>query len=307
MPLPAVLTLALGCGALFWGALGLRRGWRLLVLVAFCLAILHSPLLMSRDRSVGRLLASVLAVALCAKLYDAHVGVDRGFRPDLWFYLVSLPNPAVLVLRKLDREPRPGRREDLARLAQQGLGFLAGALALVGAFHVDWRRWPFMVEHCAKVVAFFLMLVLGALAATAFWRLLGGRAREPMDDPFAARTPADFWRRYNRPAQQFLYEDVFKPLGGLRSPVRAALATFLINAIIHEYVFDIAVGRVQGYQIAFFLIQGVSVAATLRVRPSGTAVVPWVVGTIAFNLATSVLFFASVGEVLPFYARRATG
>jgi D-alanyl-lipoteichoic acid acyltransferase DltB (MBOAT superfamily) len=128
-----------------------------------------------------------------------------------------------------------------------------------------------------------------------------------MANPFAARTPADFWKRYNRPAQQFLYEDVFKPLGGRRSPVRATLATFLVSAIIHEYVFDIAVGRVQGYQAAFFLIQGLAVAATLRVRPAGRAAVPWVVGTFAFNLATSVLFFASIGEVLPFYARRGAG
>jgi hypothetical protein len=307
VPLSAVLALALGCGALYWGALGLGRGRRLLVLVVVCLAILLTPLLMSPDRSIARVLASICAVALCAKAYDAHVGLDRGFRPNFWSYVVYLPNPATLVLRKLDREPRPSRSENLARLAQQGLGFLAGAMTFVGAFQVDWRRWPFMVEHCAKVVAFFLMLVPGTLAATAFWKLVGGRARELMDRPFAARTPADFWKRYNRPAQQFFYEDVFKPLGGRRLPVRATLATFLISGIIHEYVFDIVVDRVQGYQMAFFLIQGIAVAATIRVKPTGTAVIPWVAGTFAFNLATSVVFFASVGEVLPFYARRATG
>jgi hypothetical protein len=89
--------------------------------------------------------------------------------------------------------------------------------------------------------------------------------------------------------------------------VRAALATFLVSAIIHEYVFDIAVGRVQGYQTAFFVIQGIAAAATLRVKPAGWAALPWVAGTFAFNLVTSVLFFASVGEVLPFYARRGVG
>ncbi len=125
-----------------------------------------------------------------------------------------------------------------------------------------------------------------------------------MDNPFASRTPADFWKRYNRPTQQFFHEDVFKPLGGRRAPIRGTLATFAVSAAVHEYIFDVAVGRFQGYQTAFFLVQGVAVAATLRVRPRGPAAVAWVAATFAFNLATSALFFASVGEVVPFYARR---
>ena len=159
----------------------------------------------------------------------------------------------------------------------------------------------------AKVAAFFLTLVPASAAAVAALRLLGGRVREPMDNPFAARTPAGFWKRYNRPAQQFFYEDVFKPLGGLRSPARATLGTFAVSAVIHEYIFDITVGRFQGYQTAFFMVQGLAVAATLRVRPQGWRAVAWVAGTVAFNLATSALFFASLNEVLPFYARRWLG
>jgi hypothetical protein len=125
-----------------------------------------------------------------------------------------------------------------------------------------------------------------------------------MDNPFAARTPADFWVRYNRPAGQFLHEDVFKPLGGLRSPGRATLGTFAVSAVLNEYIFWIAVGRVQGYQTAFFMIQGLVVAATRKVRPRGLRAVTWSTGTLAFNLASSVLFFASLDEVLPFYAHK---
>jgi D-alanyl-lipoteichoic acid acyltransferase DltB (MBOAT superfamily) len=143
-------------------------------------------------------------------------------------------------------------------------------------------------------------------AAVAVWRLLGGTARDPMNNPFASRTPADFWRRYNRPAQQFLYEDLFRPLGGQHSPIRATLATFAISALIHEYVFDIAVGRIQGYQTAFFLVQGLAVAATLGVKPKGWRAVPWTAGTWVFTLASSVLFFASGDEVVPFYTGRFT-
>jgi hypothetical protein len=39
----------------------------------------------------------------------------------------------------------------------------------------------------------------------------GGSARDYMDRPFLARTPAEFWRRYNRNVQQFFLHDVFNP------------------------------------------------------------------------------------------------
>src|SRR4051794_7292591 len=107
-PLVAVLALALCGAASFFGALRLRRGPRLLVLISVGLAILLTPLLIGPERPVGRLIASIFAVALCAKLYDTHVGAGRGFRPDVWSFLIFLPNLAAIVLRKLDREPRPG-------------------------------------------------------------------------------------------------------------------------------------------------------------------------------------------------------
>ena len=78
----------------------------------------------------------------------------------------------------------------------------------------------------------------------------------------------------------------------------ATLATFAISALIHEYVFDIAVMRIQGYQTEFFLVQGLAVAATLGVKPRGWRVVPWIAGTLGFNLASSVLFFASIFSAL---------
>src|SRR5205823_14126930 len=148
-----------------------------------------SPLLIPPHRSFPRLLASILAVALSVKLYDLHVGAGRGDRPDLRTFLLFLPNLASVVLRKLDAEPRPGRMEGLVRLARAGLASMIGTALLIAAFHVDWCRIPFAAEHCTKVVAFFLALVPATGAAVEVWRLLGGKGRDPMDHPFAARTP----------------------------------------------------------------------------------------------------------------------
>jgi MBOAT, membrane-bound O-acyltransferase family len=299
---PVAVALAIACS--FQPALGLPKGRRLAVLVVIELLVLLTPLLVAPDRKLARLLAGVLAVALGAKLFDLHIGASLGDRPgflDVFTYLINLTS---VVHRKLADEPRPGFGANLRRLGLVTLASMPGGLLFVACYRVDWQNVPFAVENAAKVFAFFLLLVPAGAAGAAIWRLMGGWTREPMDNPFASTTPADFWRRYNRPAQQFLLEDVFKPLGGMRRPILGTLATFAVSGLIHEFLFDITVWRIQGYQIAFFLIQGIAVVLTVRSNPKGWRRGGGIVATLAFMLATGALFFASIDEVLPFYQRR---
>jgi hypothetical protein len=273
------------------------------VVLAGCCAVLFSPLLVPPDRPLLRFFAAVAAVTVVVKLYDLQLDSRRGSRPSLVPFASFLGNPFSLVRRRLADEPRPAARENLLRLGGGILGLSAGTAFLVGLFRVDWERYPFLAEHASKVAAFYVALVSGLDTLAALWRVSGGVARDYMDNPFLARTPADFWRRYNRPMQQFFWEDVFKPVGGLRAPVRATLLVFVVSAVLHEYVFGIAIGRVQGYQTAFFLLQGAAVAATARVKARGWREVPWTAGTLSFNLVSSVLFFASMNGLVPFYSR----
>jgi hypothetical protein len=296
------IALAVACS--FQPALRLPKGRRLVVLAGLELLVLLTPLMVAPDRRFGRFLVAILAVALAAKLFDLHIGASLGDRPgfrDVFTFLINLTS---VVRRRLADEPRPGFRANLLRLVAMALAAVPGGLLLAACYLVEWRSVPFAVEHSAKVFAFFLLLVPAGAAGAAIWRLLGGWTREPMDNPFASTTPADFWRRYNRPAQQFFLEDVFKPLGGIRRPIRAALATFAVSGLLHEYLFDITVGRIQGYQMAFFLTQGVAVILTARIRPNGWRRIVGIAATVAFSLATAALFFASIDEVLPFYERR---
>jgi hypothetical protein len=105
-----------------------------------------------------------------------------------------------------------------------------------------------------------------------------------MDAPYLASSPAEFWRRYNRPVHQFFGDDVYRPVGGVRNPVLGVLAVFAASAVIHEYVFLPAIGCIQGYQTAFFLVQGLGVLATRKARPGG--VLP-ILATLVFHLAAS--------------------
>jgi hypothetical protein len=296
------LLAAFLAGAASFPALGLGRWVRVAVFLGLALPILFSPLVMPAKASLLRFLASVAAVLLLVKVWDVQFGASRGSKLDLATFLVFLLNPFSFVLSRLGGERRPPLRENLVHLAQAVTGLVLGGMVCIGLFRLDWEGQPFALEHSAKVIGFYLALLPAAGAAVAAWRLLGGTARDSMDHPFLARTPADFWRRNNRPMQQFFYEDIFEPVGGVRFPLRATLIVFAVSAIVHEYVFGIALGRVQGYQAAFFLVQGGAVAATLRVRPRRARRILWIMGTFLFNLVSSELFFASMNGVVRFYA-----
>ena len=299
------VAMVVAAAVLFWVALGTARRVRVVALVVLIAAALAAPLVVPGEARLLRCLAAIAAVTAALHMWDVHLGAGRGVRPGLAEFLALLPNLFGLVHRRLEDAPRPTTREEIRSIAWCAAGAGAAVVALRAAFAVDWTRWGFALEHSVKVVLFFLVIVplVGALGSG--WRLLGGRGLDFMDNPFAARTPADFWRRYNRPVHQALWEDVFVPAGGRRRPVVGALLVFVVSAAVHEYVFAVPVGRVQGYQTAFFLLQGIAVAATMRMRPRGWAAAAAVAMTFAFNLATGVLFFASVNGVVPFYQNAA--
>lgn len=299
----APYLLAMACFALFshrGKATGVRSG----LLLGGWLLIVLSPWLIPAEQPLARFLAAMSAALIAIKVIDAWLDLRRRSPPTWKEFVAFLANPFVLVRRCLPLERQVPGRTNLSHLVRGSVGCAIGIALLNGLFRVDWQDWPFLLEHASKVTALMVAIISGLSASTALWRLSGGVAREYMDHPFAARTPADFWRRYNRNMQQFFWEDLFKPLGGHRTPVRTTLVVFGLSALIHELIFYAAIGRVQGYQSVFFALHGVAAAMTLRVRAKrGWAAIPWIAGTLAFNLASSVFFFASIHEVTPFYAR----
>jgi hypothetical protein len=273
------------------------------VSLGICLSIVLSPWLIPAEHLLLRLQASISAAIVAVKVIDVLLDARLRTAPTWREYLAFLANPFIHVRRCLRLERQPPWHESLRSLVMGLLGCTIGAAVLFGLFSLDWHGWPFLVEHICKVVVFMLTIIPGLTALAALWRLSGGSARDYMDRPFSARTPAEFWRRYNRNMQQFFWQDIFKATGGLRAPIRTTLLVFALSALMHELIFSVAIGRVQGYQTAFFAVQGVAAALTARIKVKGRTAILWVTGTLAFNLVSSVLFFASINEVVPFYAR----
>jgi len=288
----------------FYPVIGWRRGARLPICLVLEAAVACAPWAVPAHAALLRLLAGVLATMPAVKMWDACRAGRGGTPANVFQYLLYLPNPFNIVWRKIIAGRRPTARADLLRVALGILGS-AGAIGVCYAvFTIQWQRFPFAFEHCTKVPAVFLAILVVPNTAAAAYRLLGIPSTDFSNNFFVARTPAEFWRRYNCPASQFLYEDVFKALGGSRLPLIGALVTFAVSGLVHEYIFDVAASRVQGYQIAFFLIQGIASIATARLRPRGWRAVLCILATLCFNIATGLLFFASMNETIPFYVRR---
>ena len=296
-PLFAALT-AFSTAVLFFPALRMSARVRVVFLVLLAALILLTPWMIPPEARIPRFLVAVYAGVLVLKMWDLHLGAARQVNPRFTEFFAFMANLPSLVHRRTGSEPQPTPRENGIILSKSLVGASIGLLAFNILLRLDWGSTPFLVEHVLKASAFFVGASGFFSAFAALARALGGYAPEPMTRPLSARTPAEFWRRYNRWTGEGLREDLFRPIGGRRHPVAATLAVFAFSGLLHEYVFSAGVGRVQGFQLAFFLMQGVAVVLTARVKPGR---IIGVGTTFAFNALTSVLFFASIHGIAPFY------
>jgi hypothetical protein len=296
-PLGVVIVAQFVLGLIFQPVLRWTGAKRWIGFAGLLLAVMTAPLAL--EVGYRRAIAMVVAAWVGVKLYDLRASVAPHQRPSLFAYWLFLINPLWMVYhRPPARQPRD---RDWRRLVVR----LAGC-TLAASFYISVMRASIQPQWLA-LLARGTTLMLLAIAVTnswaALWRLGGGIAMDPMNRPFLARTPADFWRRWNRPTQQFLRVYFFAPAGGMRRPWRATMLTFFVSALLHEYLFSAAAGRLQGYQSAFFLLHGAASAATIRVRPSGWRAIGWIAGTLVFVLLSSLLFFQSMFEALACSAR----
>ncbi len=295
----------LASAAIFCGAVRHKKQTRASLLVPLTVAVLASPLLiLPRGAGLLRFIIAAMSVQTGFRLYDLHEDPAAPQRPNCLGFVAYQFNPFAIAWRRVWSEHQNHVRKDIVRfLADTSLGALA-ILLMVLVFHIDWARYPFVLEHCAKAISFLLVIQLLLNGLAAGYRLAGLRATDFAGNFFFSATPAEFWRRYNRPVEQFFEWRIFRPAGGLRHPIRATVAVFLFSAIIHEYIFDIAARQVLGYQLAFFLIHGAAAVMTLRLRPKGTSRVAAIALNCVFNLGTAYLFFMSMNAVVPFYVCR---
>lgn len=306
-------AIEVSCGIAYFGVMrfepsdraGMRgrliRAARGATLVALWCGIALGPCLISLDQPLGRWLNVLITIAILTKLDDTRARIRAGERVSLAEFVRSLPNLFWIVRSKPPAEAGFSKGKNARLLIARLPGAAIGIALCVLVFRASSPRWPFLVEHACKVIAFYIALSFGANAAAAGWRLGGGIGFDPFGPVLRSRTVGEFWRRWNRPAAQFLHHHGFIPAGGLRHPIRATLFVFFLSAVLHEYIFTMAIGRVQGFQMAFFLLNGIAAIATLRWRPRGGWAIAAMALTFSFELLAGVLFFASMNHIVHFY------
>ncbi|MEN6577992.1 MAG: MBOAT family O-acyltransferase [Phycisphaerales bacterium] len=266
-------------------------------------AVLGSAACLHTDVEAIRWTVALVLVIFLLHMWDLHLDPCRGSRLRLRSYMVFLADYAWSVARSGDDYgARLSARQHVLDAGRYVAEFCIASAVMVAVFRIDWRTQPFLLEHAVKSTCLGMWIVYAFQANTVLWRLAGAPAAFFMvSNILGACSPADFWRRWNRPMHRWLLENVFKPLSRWKNPRVATLATFAVSGLLHEYLFAVALRRVTGYVTVFFLLQGAAVLLTRRFKPAGWLVLPAAAGTFAFNTVSTVLLLIPVNERVSFY------
>jgi hypothetical protein len=307
MPLsdvPAVIGIGYAAAVAFFFARGLKPGARSAAFVLLGVIVLGSAILLETNNLAIRWVVVGLLIAIfLPHMWDLHLDPARGSRLSLRAYIVFVGDYAWSVARVADRYgvdlPFKRRLLDAGKYVA-GLGVVT--VLTVRVFKVHWPAYPFLLEHAVKSTCLAALAIWAFQANTALWRLAGAPAVFfTTKNVLRAYSPADFWRRWNRPMYRWLLENVYRPLGGRRNPHLAVLGTFAVSGLLHEYLFDVTFRCVTGYPAAFFLLHGLAAVLTRRFKPTGWSAVPATIFTFAFNTASTLLLLIPVNDRIPLY------
>lgn len=308
--LATTLLVCFSISVLYW--IPLRAGGRMrwIATLPAALLLIVAPLAIPAENIRLRALAAVVVVDQLGKLFDAarrsreYHADPAGFQNYLRFLI---PFPVLLVTGEARRASGPVRTP----LPVAGLRALTGTLIFAASWPLllflatsEMLRANFVLDHLLKTALFVPVMSSLSTAVVGWERLAGYETLPPMNQFWRSRTPADFWLRYNTRVQAWFARNIYLPAGGLRHPVRGVVLVFLVSAIIHEVLFDIATSQIDGSQLAFFLLQIPAVLLSPRLdrlaRSGGISAKIFAhAATITWLVATSALFFRGVERVFP--------
>jgi Membrane bound O-acyl transferase family len=134
----------------------------------------------------------------------------------------------------------------------------------------------------------------------AAYRLAGYRPPPLHRHPAASRSVQEFWgRRWNLTVSSWLGETFFRPLARRGRPVAGVLLAFLVSAVVHAYIWDVALGLgIAALMLAYFAIQGVIVGIELALGVAHWSPLPARLWTLAWMIGVSPMFTEPVLRVL---------
>ena len=95
-----------------------------------------------------------------------------------------------------------------------------------------------------------------------FWQAMGIEAEPIMAKPVLSKSLSEFWgKRWNLGFRQLAHEFVFRPLYKCVGIGAAGLLVFVASGLIHDLVISVPARGGYGLPTAYFVIQGLGVAA----------------------------------------------
>lgn len=296
--------------AAVWPLLKCRGSRNLMGCVVAIIGIAVCPAVISPEQITARAISCLVCIDPLFRLLDYARQVRLGLVSSVTWrtYLTFLiPIPFLLTVfgeKQRAKQSIHFKLKDAVRLLINLLAMGMVVLVCLLSHRVAALRASFLVDHVVKMVLFTLFAEAASQVQILVERLCGFNAAPLVDHAYLARTPAEFWFRYNQRVRQWLHANVFVPCGGRRSPAKGILAVFLVSAIFHEYFFALATSRLDGYQFAFFTLQAPAVLLSpklnrLASQSTGGQLIAHGLTWLWFAV-TSPLFFHGLNRVFPF-------
>lgn len=144
-------------------------------------------------------------------------------------------------------------------------GALGGALLALNR-DLEWWKVSPIVDYATLGLEYYLFLIFTASAIMNIYRIMGYEVSEFFDAPLFALSPGEFWRRWNRPMQEWLMDNVFHQVTGLKRLYAGVLVTFAASGLFHEYTISLPSGTINGFMLAYFLIQSCVYLLSIRLH-----------------------------------------
>jgi hypothetical protein len=305
------------------------------VLIVLGIPAALAPLLVRAGVRIPKRLRAAFAAVICLVPLSAPWFIV-GRTSDLRVWLVAIAG-GIVMIKAIDWLSRPRQTHDLFRVwlvlsvwpslqiedvavplakgerigvvlrrfTAGAAGLLCGlALAALG-FRLRIPERGTLLDSTWKVFEIYLMaggsnhLLVGAFALAGF--KLGDGFRYPI----LAHSILDFWSRYNVWIHRWLKRHIFEPIGRRRrKPILGILAVFGASGLLHEYLFLPVDLKLLGWQLAYFLVQGVgAILATgigRRIEHIAGRRIPRplaIAATLAFVLVTAPIFIHCLDRV----------
>jgi hypothetical protein len=294
-----------------WPLLKGRTHCSLVGTVLSIIGISLCPALIPPENVMARAISCLLCIDPLFRVLDYARQLRKGtVKPVTWraYWKFLIPFPFLLTVFREKQQAKPTihfERMDVARLV---VSLSAAAMALflcMQSRQVAALRESFLLDHLTKLLLFTIGVESASQAQVACERLSGFDTAPIINHAYLARTPAEFWFRFNQRVRQWLSANVFVPCGGRRWPRVGIFIVFLVSAIFHEFFFALATSRLDGYQFAFFILQAPAVILSPRLERlaaqsrGGRFAAHGL--TLLWLAGMSPLFFHGLDRVFPFF------